>query len=254
MSKQRRSKQNLGTQKRFYQSLSGDQKMIGGVVIVVLIMIGVLALNSYRNRQVEIGAVEIVPIISSSHIDNPAQAETDHEHEDDEEHVHEIATAEDIARFDEQGLPPAGGPHYAEWLNCGIYGEPVPTGNALHSLEHGVIWITYRPDLSPADVAILRDVVGGSRRQILSPYPNLVSPVVATAWGFRLRLNDPRDERLRQFIHNYEDASSAPEPRASCSSGVGNPSAKSRPLLQYVDHCREKISVLAVFLCQRPLA
>ena len=46
--------------------------------------------------------------------------------------------------------PPAGGPHAEVWQNCGFYDEPVVKERAVHSQEHGAVWITYRPDL-PAD-------------------------------------------------------------------------------------------------------
>ncbi len=30
--------------------------------------------------------------------------------------------------------PPAGGEHNPAWLNCGVYDQPVPSENAVHSL------------------------------------------------------------------------------------------------------------------------
>ena len=45
-------------------------------------------------------------------------------------------------------LPPAFGAHLGAWQNCGIYDQPVEVGHALHSLEHGAVWLTYSPDLS----------------------------------------------------------------------------------------------------------
>jgi hypothetical protein len=46
--------------------------------------------------------------------------------------------------------PPAGGPHNQYWLNCGVYTEEQTNENAVHSLEHGAIWVTYDPSLSDA--------------------------------------------------------------------------------------------------------
>ncbi|HZY44457.1 MAG TPA: DUF3105 domain-containing protein, partial [Anaerolineae bacterium] len=47
-----------------------------------------------------------------------------------------------------QEVPPVGGTHDPAWLNCGIYDQPVRTENAVHSMEHGAVWITYQPDLA----------------------------------------------------------------------------------------------------------
>ncbi len=47
-------------------------------------------------------------------------------------------------------IAPVGGDHGPVLQNCGFYEEPVRNENAVHSLEHGAVWITYRPDL-PVD-------------------------------------------------------------------------------------------------------
>ena len=47
-------------------------------------------------------------------------------------------------------VPPVAGEHNAAWQNCtgNVYDAPIANEHAVHSLEHGAIWITYRPDLA----------------------------------------------------------------------------------------------------------
>ncbi|NJK46019.1 MAG: DUF3105 domain-containing protein [Pleurocapsa sp. SU_196_0] len=40
--------------------------------------------------------------------------------------------------------PPTGGIHNAAWQNCGIYDQQIALENAVHSLEHGAVWLTYQ--------------------------------------------------------------------------------------------------------------
>jgi hypothetical protein len=77
---------------------------------------------------------------------------------------------DDTLVFPASEAPPAGGEHYNVWQNCGIYAEPVPTGNAVHSMEHGAVWITYRPDLAADEVTALQQLVRGETFLLLSPY------------------------------------------------------------------------------------
>lgn len=120
-------------------------------------------------------------------------------------------------------LPPSGGDHEPVWQNCGVYAEPVGTFNAVHSLEHGAVWITYRPDLPTDEVEALKQLVAGKPYTLLSPLPNLASPVVMTAWGLQLELDDARDERAEVFVRKYAQGAQTPEPGAACTGGVGNP-------------------------------
>jgi hypothetical protein len=90
-------------------------------------------------------------------------------------------------------------------------------------MEHGAVWVTYRPDLAQADVTKLRDLVHGKPYVLLSPYPNLPSPVVASAWGLQLKLDKADDARLAQFISEYANGPQNPEPGAPCSGAMGEP-------------------------------
>ncbi|MBN9392482.1 MAG: DUF3105 domain-containing protein [Chloroflexi bacterium] len=120
-------------------------------------------------------------------------------------------------------VPPVGGPHNQIWLNCGIYDKPVPNENAVHSLEHGAVWITYQPNLPADQIAQLQTLVRGQTYVILSPYTGLPSPVVASAWSTQLKLQSASDPRLASFLSTYRQGPQTPEPGAACSGGVGTP-------------------------------
>lgn len=115
--------------------------------------------------------------------------------------------------------PPAGGEHHPVWLNCGVYTEPVPEQHAVHSLEHGAVWVTYRPDLPSADVETLEDTLPDTYT-ILSPHEDLTAPVVASAWGVQLSLDGADDPRLDAFVKEYRQGPQTPEPGALCTGGT----------------------------------
>jgi hypothetical protein len=98
--------------------------------------------------------------------------------------------------------PPVGGPHAETWWDCGVYDEPIRDENAVHSLEHGTTWITWR-DLDRNEVDRLAGLLPANG--ILSPYPDQAAPVVVTVWGRQLELTGPDDARLELFIRQYGD-------------------------------------------------
>lgn len=120
-------------------------------------------------------------------------------------------------------IPPVGGPHDPLLQDCGFYDMPVRDENAVHSLEHGAVWITYSPDLPIDQVEVLRALANDHTHVLVSPYPGLPAPVVASAWGEQLWLEGAYDPRLEQFVGAFEQGPQTPEPSAPCSGGIGTP-------------------------------
>jgi Protein of unknown function (DUF3105) len=127
------------------------------------------------------------------------------------------------ADVDYEQNPPVGGEHNPVWQNCGYYSEPISDENAVHSLEHGAVWITYSPDLPPDEVELLRDIAEGQTFVLVSPREGLPSPVVASAWGKQLALESAEDSDLERFIGAYRQGPDTPEPGAACTGGIGQP-------------------------------
>ena len=121
-----------------------------------------------------------------------------------------------------QVTPPVGGPHNGIWMNAGVYTVPVPSERAVHLMEHGAVWVTYRPDLSADQVAALTAFVArqsmvpenasgtpqANRYLVMSPWASnqLPAPVVISSWGYQLRVDDPADPRLQAFVDTFRNS------------------------------------------------
>ncbi|MGH3900398.1 MAG: DUF3105 domain-containing protein [Pseudonocardiaceae bacterium] len=121
--------------------------------------------------------------------------------------------------------PPFGGPHDTVWAACNgvVYETAVRTENMVHALEHGAVWIAYNPDKTtgPA-LQSLQDRVRGENYLVLSPYPGLDSPISLQSWGHQLKLTDPADQRIEQFIQSLRlNQYTYPEIGASCEAVTG---------------------------------
>jgi hypothetical protein len=119
--------------------------------------------------------------------------------------------------------PPAGGNHWGAWLNCGVYTEPQQDENAVHALEHGAVWVTYDPELVTGDdLTTLQDSLPDTYI-VMSPYPGLQAPVVASAWGNQVELDGVDDPRLADFVTKFWRSADVPEPTATCSGAIDGP-------------------------------
>ncbi len=159
------------------------------VVLGAIVFLGVIAWQS-RPRSIstdELRGAEVA-IAAGSHTTNPAEV---------------IVPV---------GDPPVGGPHFPAPLKAGVYADPVQDGNVIHSLEHGMIWISYNRDrLTPADIKKLENIQGSNSRDVvLSPRPENQTPIGVASWGRLLRLDKVDEKAITDFIRVNRDRS--PEP------------------------------------------
>jgi hypothetical protein len=127
--------------------------------------------------------------------------------------------------------PPVGGMHSPVWQQCmgNIYDAVIPNEHAVHSLEHGAVWLAYGTDLTPAEVEVLKKKIKGKQYTMMSPVDDLDAKVSLQAWGYQLKVNDVDDPRIDEFISTLT-ANATLEPGASCSGG--NTATGTTPLTQ----------------------
>jgi hypothetical protein len=108
--------------------------------------------------------------------------------------------------------PPAGGAHYPAPWPTGVFSEQPEDGYLVHSLEHGIIWISYQPEMvTPDQLAALTELADDHRRDvILAPRSANDAPVYVMSWGRRLQPDADDLETIGRFIETNVDR--APEP------------------------------------------
>lgn len=124
--------------------------------------------------------------------------------------------------------PPFGGDHDPTWADCNgtVYPSELRKENAVHMLEHGAVWITYKPGLAADQVDALKQKVSGVGYMALSPYPGLKSNVSLQSWGHQLFVDSATDSRVDRFINDLRlNSAVTPEFGATCT----NPDFKANP-------------------------
>jgi len=198
---QPKNKKPISTKKAARQAERRHQRLRNGIISSSLIIAAIVAiLLLFNNKEQVTQQIEGVTTYSNLGRD----------------HVN------DAVSYDQ--TPPVGGPHSPVWQNCGVYTESIANENGAHTLEHGAVWITYQPDLPASDVQALQALTRQSGFRLLSPHPDLPSPIVISAWGYQLQLEKADDPRLKDFIEQYELNPQGPEPGAPCTGGLGQPS------------------------------
>lgn len=103
--------------------------------------------------------------------------------------------------------PPTSGPHYANPAPARFYDKELPDEQLVHNLEHGNIWIAYRPSLSSEIIDDLKDFSGGN--VIVAPRSKNDTDIAITAWGrldkFNFETSGIDRQRIKDFISRYQN-------------------------------------------------
>lgn len=117
---------------------------------------------------------------------------------------------------DRATTPPNSGDHNGLPQTCQVYDAAIAPEHAVHSMEHGAAWVTYRPDLPADQVAVLRELVEGNPYRMLSPYPGQTAAVSLQAWGRTLTAPSATDPVVEEFLRDYTNGPQTREVGAAC--------------------------------------
>lgn len=185
--------------------------LIAGAVVVVLFAAAAVgyAIVQVNDKQAEAAANDPTKITGVKNYEYPAA-----QHSTDNQTYKQT--------------PPVGGVHNPEWADCTgtVYSVQIKNENAVHSLEHGAIWITYDPALDAASVAKLATLVDGQEFMLMSPFPDQGAKISLQSWGHQLKVSSPDDPRIKKFIAGFRhNETYTPEFGATCD----NPTFKQTP-------------------------
>ncbi|MFJ5528637.1 DUF3105 domain-containing protein [Streptomyces sp. NPDC093261] len=119
--------------------------------------------------------------------------------------------------------PPVGGDHNPVWQNCNgdVYTKPVNNMNAVHSLEHGAVWVTYNSKAARSDVDALAAKVRKTPYTLMSPVEDQKDPIMLSAWAHQRTVKSANDPAVDKFLATFVQGAQTPEPGAACTGGLG---------------------------------
>ncbi|OKJ08227.1 DUF3105 domain-containing protein [Kitasatospora sp. CB01950] len=192
------------------------------------------AVEQRRERRNKILTISVSAVLVLAMAGGGTWLALDAKHKKDAKAAADAAPIEGVKTWDKLGrthvqtevkydqTPPVGGDHNPVWATCmgNVYDQPVKNENAVHSLEHGAVWVTYNGKATPDDIKALGEKVKTTPYSLMSPYPDEQGTITLTAWGTQLTVDNAQDPRIEKFFTKYVQGPQTQEPGASCSSGT----------------------------------
>jgi len=113
-------------------------------------------------------------------------------------------------QFSYNSNPPTSGAHFTSPANWGIYDYEVHDKLAIHNMEHGGVWISYRPSIDTHVVERLKAIVGefGGSKLLMAPRQANDADIAVAAWARVLKIDldggDITEDQLGQIKAFYK--------------------------------------------------
>jgi len=102
--------------------------------------------------------------------------------------------------------PPTSGWHWPAPAPWGVYPGGQPDERLVHNLEHGGIWISYKPDtVDQNTINMLNDFAHRFSKIIVEPRAADTSPITLAAWTHLQTLESYDETTILKFINAYYD-------------------------------------------------
>lgn len=106
-----------------------------------------------------------------------------------------------------QTNPPTSGGHLSEAEKWGVYHKEINDKAAVHGLEHGGVWISYK-NIDDVIVEKLEQIgKNNSQSVIVSPRKKNDDNIVITSWGKMMRLESIDEALIQKYIDTYKNNS-----------------------------------------------
>ncbi len=153
-----------------------------GLLAIPLLAIGIIGLIAILNAP--------KPIRPPSSEDFPSQGQ--------------VHIAEGVSHPPYNSNPPTSGWHYFTPADWGIYHQTIPDEVAIHNLEHGGIWLSYRDAGDTQTIQQLEDIVHRFPDHIILTYrPTNDRAIAVAAWSHLLKLDAVDSNTILDFINRY---------------------------------------------------
>ena len=109
-----------------------------------------------------------------------------------------------------QSNPPTSGQHWPFPLRSKIYDTEKPDEAVIHSMEHGRVWVSYKPSIPEDTKKALEAFIKTQGQIVLTPRSANDTDIALAAWNrldtFDLNPDGTFDEnRIRSFIQRYRN-------------------------------------------------
>lgn len=117
--------------------------------------------------------------------------------------------------------PPASGNHWGSPAENGVHDKQLPDEQLIHNLEHGYVWISYRPVGELAEATTEANTVPGASDEVIDELKKIVeaddwkvvlgprekndSMIALVAWGRVLKLDSPDYDKVKEFVKTYRN-------------------------------------------------